>query len=858
MTIRHIDLNPTTRCNANCEFCYGRRDDAGDMPDEVAAATWRWLAEHADPKGVSVNWLGSGEPMLRWEWILEQCRAAKELIGIPIKFSVSTNGSIMPQEFIDAFKAVSGTARISIEGPPIDGKLRGLDAGLIEDNVRRMVAAGWTGSRSTIAPNRYGEMVDVAKHAVSLGLRRVVLMPVTEDSVTEEQMQALRWGLQEVTDWYIERLRAGQHVEVRFLERYLNGRGKSPRSKQGRGPGCALGTGLLGVDSTGRFVPCHRYCGSDRYHMGSVFDGLDTTALCEANTLYSCPHTACLAYPGCVEGCPWIREEATGDMGGYGPESWCQYIQICVAEAERACRILSAERNPIYSKTVLRKHKVPFAGPQASAAGVSVVIIAHNEGDMVRETVRNYRRNLGAEAEIVVVDDGSTDGSCGEDMLGPYGATVIRQDEQRGISKSRNTGWKAAKGDVIVFTDAHVRIWKGSVAELARQARDTGRVGMAANTSWDDTHRYTNYGAKFVVRPTGELHIIFLRNVPKVRFEAMQAVNGMCYAVPRSVLERIGGWIDCFTRWGFNEPSLSLKLWFAGVDCFVDRDTLVGHYYKMGDRKLGYPTNRRDVWFNGLAMMRVCFDAPTFWLHWAPRYAKARWTDDYYGRLKRAEPEAAAFQECKVRTDEEFFEEILHEPMPYRLDDAGNVEWIADPAMVQGPRAQAKDYPYIKRTRRLLDWFQERADAEWPEWTALDAGTRDGGALEEMAHRGCARATGIEIVPAAVEHARSKGLTVETGNIEDLHRWPAAHFDFVLCEHVLEHCVNAAAAIAELCRVATRYVLIEVPRETTPDYSVAHLHAFPDAEHIRSLAPAGWTVEGETGRSVVRAVLRRN
>jgi glycosyltransferase involved in cell wall biosynthesis len=62
--------------------------------------------------------------------------------------------------------------------------------------------------------------------------------------------------------------------------------------------------------------------------------------------------------------------------------------------------------------------------------------------------------------ELVVVDDGSTDGSAGAvqdwaaaDPAQARSLHLIRQ-ENRGAAAARNTGWTAARGDVILFLDA--------------------------------------------------------------------------------------------------------------------------------------------------------------------------------------------------------------------------------------------------------------------------------------------------------------------------------------------------------------------------------------------------------------------
>jgi len=57
-------------------------------------------------------------------------------------------------------------------------------------------------------------------------------------------------------------------------------------------------------------------------------------------------------------------------------------------------------------------------------------------------------------------------------------------------------------------------------------------------------------------------------------------------------------------------------------------------------------------------------------------------------------------------------------------------------------------------------------------------------------------ATGVELVGALVDHARSHGRKVIKGDIQNL-ELPNGHFDVVFCRHTLEHTMNPAKALSE-------------------------------------------------------------
>jgi glycosyltransferase involved in cell wall biosynthesis len=86
---------------------------------------------------------------------------------------------------------------------------------------------------------------------------------------------------------------------------------------------------------------------------------------------------------------------------------------------------------------------------------VSVMIISLNEGDALRSTVDSMSATLPPGSEIIVVDDGSTDGST-DFLRDQPSVTLLQPAERLGVAKARNFGAQHAHGKVLVFSDAHV------------------------------------------------------------------------------------------------------------------------------------------------------------------------------------------------------------------------------------------------------------------------------------------------------------------------------------------------------------------------------------------------------------------
>jgi GT2 family glycosyltransferase len=85
---------------------------------------------------------------------------------------------------------------------------------------------------------------------------------------------------------------------------------------------------------------------------------------------------------------------------------------------------------------------------------ISVVIPTHNRRHLLARTLATAQQQRDVDLEIVVVDDGSTDGTS-EWLAGVDDSrlTIRRHPEPRGVAHARNTGVDAAAGEWVAFHD---------------------------------------------------------------------------------------------------------------------------------------------------------------------------------------------------------------------------------------------------------------------------------------------------------------------------------------------------------------------------------------------------------------------
>src|SRR5262249_15619884 len=84
---------------------------------------------------------------------------------------------------------------------------------------------------------------------------------------------------------------------------------------------------------------------------------------------------------------------------------------------------------------------------------ISAVIPTYNRAALVPQAVASALANITPEDEVIVVDDGSTDGT--EQALAPYRDRIrLLRGPHAGAGAARNFGSAAARGDVVAFLDS--------------------------------------------------------------------------------------------------------------------------------------------------------------------------------------------------------------------------------------------------------------------------------------------------------------------------------------------------------------------------------------------------------------------
>lgn len=192
---------------------------------------------------------------------------------------------------------------------------------------------------------------------------------------------------------------------------------------------------------------------------------------------------------------------------------------------------------------------------------LSVVIPTMNKQPLLRRTLGALlAQDAGTDAwEVVVVDDGSTDGTAA--ALAEIGADqprvrVVSPGRNVGRAAARNLGWRAATGRWVLFLDDDILVPPGLLqAHLEVLARGPlhGTIGPAVTAP------------EIVDAP--HFHYIDTRGVAKLPGGPAPAKYFVTQnaAVPRSALLAIDGFDESFATYGFEDMEIGFRLEDAGV-----------------------------------------------------------------------------------------------------------------------------------------------------------------------------------------------------------------------------------------------------------------------------------------------------
>jgi len=210
---------------------------------------------------------------------------------------------------------------------------------------------------------------------------------------------------------------------------------------------------------------------------------------------------------------------------------------------------------------------------------ISVVVVNWNRKELLRACLDSLERQGEVASEVIVVDNGSADGSA-EMAETEFSVRVIRNRENRGFCAANNQGIAAAQGEFVALINNDAEAAQGWLAALHRACSSAPDIGMAASKVlvWEDPGRIDKAG--HLIFPDGQNRGRGSGATDCGQYDCEEEVlwpDGCAALYRKAMLDEIGGFDEDFFAYG-DDAELGLRARIAGWRCIYTPQAVVRHH----------------------------------------------------------------------------------------------------------------------------------------------------------------------------------------------------------------------------------------------------------------------------------------
>lgn len=239
----------------------------------------------------------------------------------------------------------------------------------------------------------------------------------------------------------------------------------------------------------------------------------------------------------------------------------------------------------------------------ADARLATAIVLNFNGRGFAVEAVASLLAQDFAELEVVVVDNGSSDGSA-EEIAERFGARVrlIRNGQNLGWGAGNNAGIRATRSRYVILLNNDAVASPVFVRELVTAAEADPSVGMVAAKLLEERRRDVIDSTGHLLYPDGVNRGRGRLETDRGQYDALRTAlfpSGAGALYRRAMLDQIGLFEESFFLYG-DDAELGLRARLAGWGCAFAPRAIAHHYYSRSvgaySAQKAFHVERNRIW----------------------------------------------------------------------------------------------------------------------------------------------------------------------------------------------------------------------------------------------------------------------
>ena len=243
------------------------------------------------------------------------------------------------------------------------------------------------------------------------------------------------------------------------------------------------------------------------------------------------------------------------------------------------------------------------------SARVTAVVLAWGAEPYLDAAVRSLLESRDVDLDVVLVDNGCTDGAA-ERLRQVPGVTHVDAGSNTGFAGGCNLGARHATGEFLAFVNSDAVVRPDALRCLVEVAEDPAVAFASASLRLADRHEVMNSAGNPVHYSGLSWAGGFGENADRHRRPRdIPSVTGAAFAVRREVFDSLGGFNELMFAY-CEDAELSLRAWQRGWRCVYVPEAVVLHHYEFARNNEKFYLLER----NRLMLVLTLFEARTLLL----------------------------------------------------------------------------------------------------------------------------------------------------------------------------------------------------------------------------------------------------